>query len=55
MGNKIDNLLFQPPLTKIYELTENDGLIYLRNKLGSKIFCYYIDNKAKYTIIYSHG
>ena len=55
MGNHIDGLVYQPPLTSKYTLTENDGLIYLRNKLGNKIFCYFIDNKSKYTLIYSHG
>lgn len=52
MGNIVNKFLYQPPSTKSEQIS---NLIYLRNKKGGIIYCYYFDRSYKYTILFSHG
>lgn len=52
MGNFINNLVFQPP--KELDPSVPD-LIYLVTKSQKRMYCIFIDKKATYTILFSHG
>ena len=52
MGNFIDSILFQPP--KEIDPSVRD-LVYLTTKSQKHIYCYYINNQAPLTILFSHG
>lgn len=52
MGNIVNKFLYQPPSEKMEPIS---NLIYLRNKKGGIIYCYYFDRSYKYTILFSHG
>mmetsp|Transcript_11762 Transcript_11762/g.12924 ORF Transcript_11762/g.12924 Transcript_11762/m.12924 type:complete len:255 (+) Transcript_11762:53-817(+) len=53
MGEIISSLTFQPPLVE-YTI-KSKSLKLLKTSRGHTIPCIWYDNKAKYTIIFSHG
>ena len=53
MGQKlVSAVLFCPPVSRF---PLNPDHLYLHSKSGSKIQVWYMNNKAKYTIIFSHA
>jgi len=52
MGNFLNSLVFQPP--KEIDPSIPD-LIYLRTRSQKRIYCSFIDRKAPFTILFSHG
>jgi hypothetical protein len=57
MGNIRSRIIFNSPKYYDESADENilDHLIYLKNSLGNVIYLSHIDNKADYTILFSHG
>ncbi len=53
MGNHINNLVFQPP--PVSYGSSRRPLLWLRTVRGSHIPAFYLDRKAKITILFSHG
>lgn len=52
MGNLINKLLYQPPLDLDPGVSQ---ITYLVTKSEKRTFCHFINNNAKYTILFSHG
>ena len=53
MGQKlVSAVLFCPPVSRF---PLNPDHLYLHSKSGSKIQVWYMNNKAKFTIIFSHA
>jgi hypothetical protein len=53
MGSKISTLVFQPPAVTYMHV--KNRLIWLRTVRNTSIPAFYIDRKAKVTLLFSHG
>jgi fermentation-respiration switch protein FrsA (DUF1100 family) len=53
MGNAVDQLLFQPPTISYIHAKKH--LVWIRTKRNVDIPAFYIDRKAKVSVIFSHG
>jgi pimeloyl-ACP methyl ester carboxylesterase len=53
MGASLSSLLFQPPAVTYMQATKH--IVWLRTKRNVSIPAFFIDRKAKVTLLFSHG